>query len=75
MARYTVFYGTQLYGEYTDLKSIYPLPDEVYQGGYLYDAQPYTPNGEVHWMRLDRTPVLIEDVPKELRAFALILNL
>lgn len=45
---------------------------EIYQGGWLYARWGNgTPYG---WWRCDMTPCLIEHVPKELRALALLLT-
>lgn len=41
---------------------------EVYNGGYVYRPTDQT------WWRMDITPVLIEDVPKEIRMQALLLT-
>lgn len=71
MARYTVFYGTQVYDSIDSLKFnvLRNVPDEIYNGAYLYDAT------EREWFRMDRCPVLLEDVPKILRMLVLVLNL
>lgn len=42
--------------------------DEIYNGGYIY--QPV----DQRWYRCDFTPVLLEDVPKELRVAVLLLT-
>lgn len=36
---------------------------EIYNGGYLHC---YGPKGKSEWYRPDMTPVLLQDVPKEL---------
>jgi hypothetical protein len=74
MARFTVFYGTQIYGEYGSWNSMYTAissNDDVYQGGYFYTAD----IKDKRWFRMDGTPVLLEDVPKVQRMLALVLNL
>lgn len=71
MPKFTVFYGTQLFGEYDKLPSFIDVGEEVYNSAYVYMKGKQISG----WYRLDNTPVLIEDVPKELRAFILILNL
>ena len=65
-----VFYATLLYG-------IYPLErrsqflHEVPDGVYVY--MPW--DKDVCWYLKDLTPVLIEDVPKELRALVLLMGI
>ncbi len=73
---YTIFYGTQIYGSYgvMNLPPINDIPDGV----YIYDSEGvYTNkyNKLCHWSDKWLDPLLEEDVPKELRALALILNL
>lgn len=69
--RYLVFYAGLLYGEY-DYVSFRNLqvqcPLELYNGGYLYRIQ------NKDWYRMDLTPLLIEDVPKELQLSVLLLT-
>lgn len=68
----SVFYGTQLYGEYASWCALWAAEhlSEIYNGAYVYDKdQPLN-----HWFTMDGCPVLIEDVPKELRLLALVLN-
>jgi hypothetical protein len=65
-----LFYGRQEYGRYIAFKEMHKdLPNEVYQGGYVYMMTPR------EWYRCDTTPCLIEDVPKILRTLVLIMNL
>lgn len=47
------------------------LPDEIYNGGYVKypDGHEFYPLG---WSRCDTTPVLLEDVPKELLVLELL---
>ena len=69
MSRYYVFYATLLYGEYSrsfTYKELQALPDGV----YIYE--PEDRDGD-YWFLKDLTPVLIEDVPKELRALVLLM--
>lgn len=78
MANLTMFYGVQLYGEFDRWRDFWnsDINSEVYNGAYVYS--PYTAKVDridCPWYRSDCTPVLLEDVPKELRAYVLILNL
>ena len=68
--RFYVFYATLLYGEYTSFKELRAadLPDGV----YLYE--PEDKDGD-YWFLKDLTPVLPEDVPKELKALCLIMGI
>lgn len=66
-----VFYAGLLYGEY-DNSSFRTLQIhgslELYNGGYMYAKH------ERKWYRMDQTPLLIEDVPKELLVQVLLLT-
>lgn len=68
-----VFYAGLLYGEFTRKEmrtTISPVnTPEVYNGGYVY-----LPTDPIGWYRCDLTPLLIEDVPKELRTAVLLLT-
>ena len=66
-----VFYATLLYGEYPARLGWTQL-NELPDGCYLYYP---LDNHEKHWYLKDLTPVLIEDVPKELRALVLIMGI
>ena len=66
MGRYYVFYATLLYGEYASLY-LHSFPDGV----YIYEPKA---RGGNYWFLKDLTPVLIEDVPKELRALVLLMG-
>jgi hypothetical protein len=48
-----------------------PLETEIYNGGYIKypEGHQLYPSG---WARCDGTPVLLEDVPKELRVLELL---
>lgn len=63
-----VFYATLLYGEYSRTPSLAELPE----GCYLYYPMD---NYKKHWYLKDLTPVLLEDVPKPLRALVLLMNI
>ena len=47
------------------------LPPDIYNGGYIKypDGHNFYPSG---WSRCDTTPVLLEDVPKELLVLELL---
>ena len=45
---------------------------EIYNGGYIY--APWQPGYSCEWWRCDMTPCLVDHVPKELRALALLLT-
>lgn len=67
--RIFVFYAGLLYGEYT--KPGYKVlqvqgPLELYNGAYICG-----PGG---WFRMDGTPCLLDDVPKELLTYLLLLT-
>lgn len=49
------------------------LPMDIYNGGYIKypDGHNFYPS---NWARCDGTPVLFEDVPKELRVLELLDN-
>lgn len=69
-----LFYGNQLVAslESNRLTSTYIKANygqEIYDGGYIHSPQLTTT-----WWRCDLTPVLLADVPKELRALALLLT-
>jgi hypothetical protein len=75
MSKAYLFYGTQLVDEFlaseshinVRIKSVYG--QEIYDGGYIF-----SPSTSTVWWRCDLTPVLLADVPKELRALALLLT-
>lgn len=67
-----VFYAGMLYRTYTR-KDMYAqispvITPEIYQGGYVYLPE------DRQWFRCDLTPVLDEDVPKDLKALLLLLS-
>lgn len=71
-----LFYGNQEFWRYSTWKEmekdLYPhtqVQSDVYNGGWAYSTT------ERKWYRCDRTPCLIEDVPKRLRMLQLVLNL
>jgi hypothetical protein len=76
LINYTVFYGVQVVGEFRylwEVRELIKVDNDIYQGGYVYLHRPKITNK--HWFRVDGTPVLNPDVPKELRALALLLNI
>jgi hypothetical protein len=80
MSKSYLFYGTQLVAELesheTSSRHIRSrFGQEIYDGGYLYDHWYHRFKGQPRrWWRCDLTPVLLEQVPKELRALALLLT-
>lgn len=76
-SRIFVFYAGLLHGEYHIFPSLSGLGNEVYNGGYVWVKEQWFPHSiweAPGWYRPDRTPCLIEDVPPELRAMALLLS-
>ena len=69
MSRVYVFYATLLYGEYPQTPSLAELPN----GCFLY--YPSDPYFHQHWYLQDMTPVLPEDVPKELKTLVLLMGI
>jgi len=68
---YLVFYAGLLYGEYAATAVVWETirwDPELYNGAYAYSQK------ERKWYRLDMTPVLDVDVPKELKAMLLLLT-
>lgn len=73
MSKAYLFYGTQLVEEFesrdlTSRKILHTHGREIYDGGYIH-----APLMTRTWWRCDLTPVLLADVPTELRALALLL--
>lgn len=75
MSTVYLFYGTQLVASLEgrnvtskDIKA--QFGQEIYDGGYIYG--PFM--GRTWWRCNALTPVIIDDVPKELRALALLLT-
>lgn len=74
-----LFYGTQLVDSIDRqtgvslsrlIKTIHG--QEIYEGGWVY--APWDKDHYYEWWRCDMTPCLIEHVPKELRALALLIT-
>jgi hypothetical protein len=70
-----LFYGTQLVASLNgrnltskDIKA--QFGQEIYDGAYIYS--PFMT--KTWWRCNDLTPVIVDDVPKELRALALLLT-
>ena len=73
MSSVLIFYGTLIYGECTmaNIKNTsfrLDLPDDC----LLYFKPPLF---DRHWYRKDLTPVLIEDVPKEIKMLCLVMGI
>ncbi len=74
-----VFYGSQLVGEFEPqagsllsrrIKAAHG--QEIYDGGWVY--VPWYKDQPYNWWKCDMTPVLLQHVPQELRALALLLT-
>ena len=73
---YTVFYGQQVYFESDHWVEIYKGIRDFPDGVYILDSRSSRYNSiDSGWYLKDLTPVLIEDVPVELRMMQLLLNL
>ena len=70
MIRFYVFYATLLYGEYTTISSA--LLREFPEGCYLHFPRG---NCGTYWYLKDMTPVLEEDIPKELKTLVLLMGI
>lgn len=76
MSQAYLLYGTQVVDQFLAsepspnqrIKSVYG--QKIYDGGYLY----YPKANIYQWYRCDLTPRQPDDVPKELRALALLLT-
>ena len=72
-----IFYASQVYWEfktekeYTDHRRNSLIDSEIYNGAYVWHR---TDNMRRHWYRMDGTPQLLEDVPKALRVWVLVLS-
>lgn len=77
--KHYVFYAGLLYGEYSDFSALQHsrcLSDspEIYNGSYIYSFPKYPDSTYSGWWRANWTPVLLEDVPKELLLLKLLLT-
>lgn len=74
MTEYRVFYANQLYMDWfvrpPKQSFLSLLGSEIYNGGYLKGRNGFWKPTD--WYRCDQTPVLLADVPKELRLLELI---
>ena len=71
MNKVFVFYATLLYGEYDSFLQFIPYQD-LPEGCYLYYPKD---RYKIYWYLKDWTPVLPEDVPKELKTLVLLLGI
>ena len=78
--KHYVFYAGMLYGEYdwtvisrNQLSCLLAETPEIYNGCYIY-GMPLPRSCPAGWWRADGTPVLLEDVPKELLLLKLLLT-
>jgi hypothetical protein len=69
IAPITVFYADRVYSRLPTMSRSERL--ELPEDAILYFA---TDTLHVHWYRKDLTPMLLEDVPKALRAWVLVLQ-
>lgn len=73
-----VFYGGKLFGTFTKKEfkalNLYATELEIYNGCYIYVTPQRSPGFAQGWFRGDFTPVLLEDVPKELLLLKLLLT-
>ena len=70
MSKVYVFYATLLWGEYT-INTVPPYRD-LPEGCYLYYPKD---RYKIYWYLKDLTPVLPEDVPKELKTLVLLMGI
>lgn len=72
-----VFYAGQLHEELASMKDFKHMQvtcdPEIYNGAYVYNPLDIR-SGARLWYRMDGTPVLLDDVPKELRLLVLLLT-
>lgn len=72
-----VFYAGQLYEELASFKAFRAMQTtctpEIYNGAYVYNPLDIR-SGARLWYRMDGTPVLLDDVPKNLRLWVLLLT-
>lgn len=77
MNKARVYYANQVFMEFYvgpfDLMKLDPMYVEVINGGYIKYPQSHQ-IFPTKWSKCDGTPVLIEDVPKELLTMELLLN-
>lgn len=69
--RVYVFYGLQLYSDTAYTPALFELPD----GAYIYYPAGQESINHNKWFKADLTPVLLEDVPKPLRALVLLMGI
>ncbi len=78
-----VYYAGQLYREML-ATPVFPMINvskelreeslEIYNGAYCHVLEPDTTWFGTNWFRADGTPVLPQDVPKELKLLELLIN-
>lgn len=81
MSEVLVFYAGLLYREYNHdefRNARYDWPQDLYNGAWIYvhiRSERHLRFGvSPGWWKADLTPVLIEDVPKELRTIVLLMS-
>ena len=76
-SRIHVFYAGLLVDQFMTFPSLATLGAEVYNGAYIWISEQWKPGSIFEapgWYRADKTPVLLNDVPTNLRAMALLLQ-
>jgi hypothetical protein len=76
MSEVIVFYAGQVYSEHPSVQDYIEqmralIGSEIYNGSYVWFRHDSV---RKHWYRMDNTPMLLEDVPKALRAWVLVLS-
>lgn len=76
MVEHRVYYANQVHMDWfkkpKGVSILSMVGSEVYNGGYLRLKNAILPSVDHQWYRCDLTPVLLEEVPKELRLLELI---
>lgn len=72
-----VFYAGQVhwqferYNQFIRHRKDSLIDSEIYNGAYTYFRKPF---GDFHWFRIDGTPCPLEDVPKDIQAWVLLMS-
>lgn len=67
-----VFYGHQLYEAFPWV----PAQRDTPEGSlYYFPTAPYGDDDPCRWFNRDMTPILLEDVPKQLRTLVLLMGI
>lgn len=68
--RYILFYANLIYDKMETLRGLDSFPD----GLIIYDSRPFWGVLDTQWHNKDLTPILLEDVPAELKLQVLLLG-